>query len=237
MRHDSSMGTVRRVIAFMLLSAATLMLWASAPASAADTITAEVDCCTFEPGPYFQDLGEIPTFVNPPMANPHNVTSTASGPDGDALFRSRTIGAADSTPVKGTQYLEAGTYPFFCTLHGPSMSGELIVQGGKGEVAPRPSIRVSIPRQRLKKVRKSGRLKVKVRAATQSSGIGISLRRGKKQIGSASGIKLAAGAARTVKVKLDRKGRKAIAKGKKIALSATGTVDFGKSSRSKRSLR
>ena len=116
----------------MLLLAATLMFWASAPASAADTITAEVGCCAFEPGPYFQDLGEIPTFDNPPMANPHNVTSTVSGPDGDALFRSRTIGAADSTPVKGTQYLEAGTYPFFCTLHGASMSGDLVVAGRQG---------------------------------------------------------------------------------------------------------
>ncbi len=221
----------------MLLLAATLMFWASAPASAADTITAEVDCCTFEPGPYFQDLGEIPTFENPPMANPHNVTSTVSGPDGDALFRSRTIGAADSTPVKGTQYLGAGTYPFFCTLHGASMSGELVVQGDKGEVAARPSIKVSIPRQRLKKVRKTRKLKVKVRASTESPGIRIAVRRGKKQIASSSKISLGAGAARVLKLKLSGKGRKAISKGRKVALAATGTVDFGKSSRAKRKLR
>ena len=221
----------------MLLSAATLMLWASAPASAADTIKAEVDCCTFEPGPYFQDLGEIPTFENPPMANPHNVTSTASGPDGDALFRSRTIGAADSTPVRGTQYLEAGTYPFFCTLHGASMSGELVVEDGKGVVAARPSIKVSIPRQKLKKVRKSKKLKVKVRASTPSSGIRITAKRGKKKIATSSKINLGAGSTRVVKIKLSGKGRRAISKGRKVALAATGTVDFGKPSRAKRSLR
>ena len=221
----------------MLLITAAAMLWASAPASAADTIRADVECCTFAPGPYFQDLGEIPTFENPPEANPHNVTSTVTGPDGDALFRSRTIGADDSTPVAGTQYLQAGAYPFFCTLHGASMSGELIVEGDRGAVAARPSIRVSIPGQRLKKVRKSGKLRVRVKAKTASSGIRIGISRGKKEIASASRISLKAGTARTVKIKLNRKARKAISKGRKVALSATATVDFGKSSRARRSLR
>ena len=165
------------------------------------------------------------------------MTSTATGPDGGALFRSRTIGADDSTPVAGTQYLEAGTYPFFCTLHGASMSGELVVEDGKGAVAARPSIRVSIPSQPLKKVRRSGRIKVKVKAVTASSGVRIVVRRGKKQLGSASGVSLAAGKARTVRVKLSRKGRKALKKGRRVAVSAKGTVAFGKPSQAKRRLR
>ena len=221
----------------MLAIAIVGLLAAASPASAADTITADVGCCTFAPGPYFQDLGEIPLFENPPGANPHNVTSTATGPDGGELFRSKTIGAGDTTPVEGTQYLEAGTYPFFCTLHGPSMSGELVVQGEKGAVVPRPSVKVSIPSQRLKKVRRSGRVKVKVRAATASSGIGVRVSRGKTVIASASNLSLNAGASRVLKLKLSRKGRKAIRKGRKVGLAAKATVAFGKPSKAKRSLR
>ena len=221
----------------MLAIAIVGLLAAASPASAADTITADVECCTFAPGPYFQDLGEIPLFENPPDANPHNVTSTATGPDGGELFRSKTIGAGDTTPVAGTQYLEAGTYPFYCTLHGPSMSGELIVEDGKGAVVPRPSVKVSIPSQRLKKVRRSGRIKVKVRAVTASSGIAVTVKRGNKVIASASKVSLQAGASRVLKLKLTRKGRKAIRKGRKVSLTTKATVAFGKPSKAKRSLR
>jgi len=231
------MGILGRGRGIALAIAFAGLLAAASPASAADTITADVDCCTFAPGPYFQDLGEIPTFENPPGANPHNVTSTDTGPDGGALFRSQTIGAADSTPVEGAQYLDAGTYPFFCTLHGASMSGELVVEDGKGAVVPRPSVKLAIPGQRLKKVRRSGRIKVKVRAVTASSDVRITVRRGRKAIGSASNIAVQAGKSRTVKVKLSRKGRKAIKKGRKVAVSAKATVAFGKPANAKRKLR
>ncbi len=222
----------------MLLITAAAMLWASAPASAADTITADLECCTFAPGPYFQDLGEVPLFENPAGANaPHNVTSTAEGPDGGELFRSKTIAAGDTSRVEGTQYLEAGTYPFFCTLHGPSMSGDLTVEGGKGEVVARPSIKVSIPGQRLKKVRKSGKVKVNIKATAASSGVRISVKRGKKEIASASKINLGAGSARTIKLKLGGKGRKAINKGRKVKLSVRATVAFGNPSAATKQLR
>lgn len=237
MRNDEDMGTLGRGAVTVLAIAIVALPAAVSPASAAEPIKADVDCCTFAPGPYFQDLGEIPILENPPGADPHNVTSTATGPDGGALFRSETIGAASTTPVDGTQYLGAGTYPFFCTLHGPSMNGELIVEGGKGSVVARPSIRIKIPAQPLKKVRKSGRVIVRVKAVTDSSGIRIGVRRGKKQIGSASRIQLKAGTDRKVKVKLSRKGRKSIGKGRKVSLSVKATVDFGKSSQARRSLR
>jgi plastocyanin len=232
------MGILRRGLIVMLAAGAVALLSGVAPAGAADTITANKDCCAFDAGPYSQDLGEIPTFSNPEVADaPHNVTATAKGPDRGPLFRSTTIGAGNSTPVAGAQYLGAGTYPFFCTLHGPSMSGELTVQGDKGTVAARPSIRVSVLAQRLKKVRKSGRLKVRVKANTKSPGIRISARRGKKALTSASKLSLVAGVSRTVKLKLSRAGRKALAKGRKVGISANGTVAFGKPSSSKRTLR
>lgn len=238
MRNDVRMGVIRRGIAAVTITAALTLIAGAPSANAADQITADLQCCTFAPGPYLQDLGEVPLFVNPGAADaPHNVTSTSRGPDGSALFRSKTIAAGDSSRVEGTQYLQAGTYPFFCTLHGPSMNGELIVQSGKGTVAARPSIKVSLPAQRLKKVRRSGKVKVRVRAATASSGIRIVVRRGKKAVASSSKIKLAAGAARTLRLKLSRKGRRAMSKGRRVSISARGTVDFGKPSSAKRTLR
>lgn len=238
MRNDVRMGILRRGIAAAFVTAAVALGGGASSAGAADQITADLQCCTFAPGPYLQDLGEVPQFVNPAAADaPHNVTSTSKGPDGSALFRSKTIAAGDSTRVEGTQYLKAGSYPFFCTLHGPSMNGELIVQPSKGTVVARPSIKLSIPSQRLKKVRSSRKVKVKVRAATASAGVRIVVRRGKKAIASSSKIKLAAGSARTLKLKLSRKGRKAISKGRKVSISARGTVDFGKPSAAKRRLR
>jgi plastocyanin len=237
MRNNAAMGTLSRGTGAVLAITILGLLAAASPAGAADTIRADVDCCTFAPGPYFQDLGEIPLFENPPGANPHNVTSTATGPDGDALFRSQTIGADDTSPVEGTQYLEAGTYPFYCTLHGASMSGDLVIEDGKGAVVPRPSVKVAIPSQRLKKVRRSGKVKVKVRAITASNGVRVKVKRGKKVIASASVSSLNAGASRVLKLKINRKGRKAIRNGRKVGLSAKATVAFGKPSQAKRSLR
>lgn len=231
------MGILRRGIGSLLVVGVLTLLPGAVPASAADSIVADTECCTFAPGPYFQDLGEIPLFVNPVDANPHNVTSTSKGPDGDALFRSQTVGADSTTPVAGTQYLNAGTYPFFCTLHGSGMSGELVVEGNTGAVVARPSIRVLIPAQSLGKVRKSGRIKVRVKANTSSRGIRIGARKGRKAVTSSPKLSLAAGASRIVNLKLSRAGRKAVAKGRKVAISAVGTVAFGKPSSAKRKLR
>jgi plastocyanin len=207
-------------------------------AGAADTIKADLDCCTFAPGPYFQDLGEIPTFENPVGADaPHNVASTVRGPDGGSLFRSQTIGAGSTSPVRGTQYLDGGTYPFFCTLHGLSMSGELVVEGDKGMVVPRPAIRVTIPSQRLKAVRRSGTIKVSVRALTESAGVSLSAKRGNRSLGSVSGVQMSAGATKTVRLRLTRAGRTAVSKGRKVAISVKGSVAFGSPSSAKRTVR
>lgn len=238
MRHDEAMGTLRRGIAGAFAVAMLALAVAAAPAAAADTITADLSCCTFGAGPYFQDLGEVPVFDNPVAADaPHNVTAVAFGPDGGRLFRSRTIAAGDTTPVSGTQFLGAGDYPFFCTLHGASMSGTLTVDGSKGTVAPRPSIRVWIPSQRLRWVRRSGRLKVKVRVLTGSVGIRLLARRGKRTIGSVSNIRMAEGSTRTVTVRLSRAGRRAVSRGRKQAISVRGTVAFGRPGAARKTIR
>jgi plastocyanin len=238
MRNDASMGILRRGILATLTAGLLLLAGGTVSANAADPIVAADACCSFAPGPYSQFLGDIPIFENPSTADaPHNVTSTAKGPDGGPLFRSRTIAAGDTAPVAGAQYLEGGAYPFFCTLHGPSMSGTLTVDGDTGTFFPRPAIRVWIPSQRLRSVRRSGKLKVRVRAAAASAGIRIVSKRGKLVIGSASNISLAAGKTSTVTVRLSRAGRKAISRGRRQAVSIRGTVAFGSPSAARKVLR
>lgn len=238
MRNDSDMGKRSRGILLALLVGAITLVSGVTTASAAETITADLSCCTFPAGPYEQDLGEIPTFENPVGADaPHNVTSTAKGPDGGPLFRSQTIAAGSSSPVEGTQYLGAGTYPFYCTLHGFSMSGDILVTGDKGTVAPRPRVRVTIPNQRLISIRKSGIIRVTVKALAGSSSVNFLAKSGTRQLASASAVAVASGATKTVRLKLTRAGRTAIAKGRRASISVKGSVAFGSPVTARRTVR
>lgn len=214
--------------------AAAAVLFGGVSAAQAEDITSNVDCCTFVDGPFEQAAGEIPKFVNVPAGSFHNVTSSKSGPDGDPLFASGTVGPGTRTPVKGAQYLGTGTYRFVCTLH-PGMSGDLVVTGGRP--VARPKISVAIPSQKLKSVRRTGKVKIKVRGSSKAKGVKLVVRKGKKVLGSASKIAVKKKATRTVSVKLSKSGRKAIRKGKKIRIAVKGSVAFGKSATARRTLR
>ncbi|MGK2956367.1 MAG: cupredoxin domain-containing protein [Solirubrobacterales bacterium] len=217
-----------------IITTAAVLFGGVASAQALD-ITSNVECCTFVDGPFEQTAGEIPNFVNPPDSTFHNVTSDKAGPDGEALFESDTVGADTTVPVIGAQYLGVGTYHFTCTLHGSGMSGDLVVTGGTP--VARPKISVAIPSQKLKTVRKTGKIKVKVKGLSKASGVRLAVNKGKQVLGAASKISVSTGATRTVSVKLTRSGKKAIRDGKKVALVARGSVAFGKSTTAKRTLR
>lgn len=211
-----------------------------ASASAAVPITANPSCCTFDPGPFTQDQGETETFVNPPNSSFHDVTSTQNGSDGKPLFASDAIGADNTVPVKGTQYLTAGSYKFYCTIHGPSMNGTLVVSSN-GTPVPRPvapSVKVSILGQSLKKVRNSKKLKVKITAGSvAASGIKLEVTKGSKKFGSASGLKLAAKASKTVSVKLSSSAVKTIKNSKKVTFKVKASLTGGKSVTTSRKLK
>jgi hypothetical protein len=207
-------------------------------ASAADKIVSETTCCTFAGGPIFQNLGENPLYENPAEADAwHNVTSVAAGPDGASLFASETIAPGATSVVDGTQYLSAGAYPFYCTLHGQSMAGVLTVRGEMGQVVPRPAISVAIPSQRLKAVRRTGKVKVKLTASPQGGSVILRVNRGKQLIAFRPGVVLTGGATKTVSVALSKAGRKAMRSGRAVKLQVRATVRFGSPRSASRTLR
>ncbi|MBK8293596.1 MAG: hypothetical protein IPK93_02035 [Solirubrobacterales bacterium] len=215
---------------------------ATATAQGAGDIISDQDCCTFVEDTFTQVAGEVPNYVNPAGSDSvHNVTATQTGAGGKPIFESKTISAGESTPVDGVQYLSDGTYPFICSIHGSSMSGDLVISGGTPLVRPKPKVKVSVPSQKLKKVQRTGKIKVKVKGVTDASGIKLKISKGKKTFGSLSKISVSAGTTKKVTVKLTGKGKKAVKKavkkGKKLRLQAKATVPGGKSAKAKRTLR
>ncbi len=211
-----------------VMFASMLLVLAVTPAAdAADDILANPKCCSFAPGPFTQDLGEIPNMVIPADANaPHNAISTELGPDGQPLFGAPTNLAGTTTPLDGAQYLEAGTYPFVCSLHAPSMSGELVV-GTKGTVVPRPKVKAVFPAQRLKAVRKKG-VRLRLKGVTAVPGATVQVRLvGKGLFGEKLDVALAAGQTRVIRFKLPKKLKKAIRKRRAVKFKAAVSLRYG----------
>ena len=223
-------------IALALAIAVATFGTVSGVANAAATIQSNADSYTFLPGPYVQGLGEIAIFDNSASPAYHDVTATQTGPDGRPLFFAQALAGGQTGQVKGTQYLTAGTYPFYCQLHGAGMSGELTIDGSSGTVVRRPSVKVSFVRQKLKQVRRVG-VRVKVRAATASTGVGITAKKGKVVLGSKRGLSFKTGQTRTLLLPLTKAGRKAIRKGKAVKINLRATVAFGKPSSATRKVR
>ena len=224
-----------RIALGILAALASFGLIASS-ANAGATIQSDPNAYDYLPGPFVQDLGETATFDNSQSSALHDVRATGRGPDGGPLFYSDLIPGGQTTPVKGTEYLAAGTYPFFCTIHGSAMSGDLVIDGSKGTVVARPSVKAAILNQRLKKVRKSG-VRVKVTAKTASSGVAVAARKGGALLGTKRGLNFTAGQSRTLTIPLTKAGRKAISKGKVIKITVKATVEFGKPSNANRKIR
>jgi plastocyanin len=196
------------------------------PTATGASIVADPTCCTFLPGPYTQDQGQTAVFDNTQTTTYHDVVAFKDGPDGKPLFEVDYTPGGKTALIPGTQYLAAGTYGFYCKLHGTGMSGELTVDSS-GNVVARPSVKVSLPAQKLKQVRKSG-IKVKVKAVTASSGVFIAAKKGKATLGSKRGLAFKAGQTKTITLPLTKAGRKAIGKAKVVQIKLSASVPFGK---------
>ncbi|MGH2983516.1 MAG: cupredoxin domain-containing protein [Solirubrobacterales bacterium] len=171
---------------------------------------------TFNASAYSHDGGTVAQLVV--GGSTHNATASATGPDGKALFRSNTI-SSGNTPVNGTQYLSAGSYPFICTIHPTTMQATLNVTGTG---LPRPTVDLAVTSRKLAKVLKKGKLAVKA-TTTGAPEVALTAALGKRTI--ATGTVPAGGT--TAALKLTKPGRQALAGKDKATVKVTGSIDFG----------
>ena len=90
----------------------------------------------FEPLAVSIESGDHLDFTNFDAA-PHDVTAVQSGPDGQPLFASRTVGQGVTVPVERVEGLANGVYTFLCSVH-PQMNGVLAVGAPVPSVGPAP---------------------------------------------------------------------------------------------------
>ena len=176
---------------------------------------------TFSATTYTTDQGEVVQFNV--TGSTHNVTAHQNGPDGAALFRSPTI-SGRSTGVQGTQYLSAGSYTFFCSVHPSTMQATLNVSSN-GTPQARPSATVSVRSKKLAKVSKKGIL-VAINTTAKVDGASLVAKLGKTTIGQVSDLSLAAGQ-QFATVKLSKAGKSKLSKKSKASVTVTATIPFG----------
>lgn len=170
---------------------------------------------------YTTDQGEVVQLQV--TGSSHNATAHQNGPDGQALFRSPTI-SGGTTGVQGTQYLSAGDYTFFCSVHPSTMQATLHVTGN-GTPQARPSASLSVRSRKLSKVSKKG-LQVAVTSTAKVDGASLVAKLGKTTIGTADGLSLAAGQ-QFATVKLSKAGRSKLSGKSTASVTVTATIPFG----------
>jgi hypothetical protein len=172
-------------------------------------------------GTYTTDQGEVGTFQV--TGSTHNVTAHQSGPDGKALFHSATI-SGGTTGVLGTQYLTAGTYTFFCSIHPATMQATLVVTGN-GTPQARPHADLKLLSKKISKARRKGLL-VEIDTNTKIDGVNLVAKLGKSTIGTANALSLAAGQQFAV-VKLSKSGKNKLSRRSKASITLSAVIPFG----------
>jgi plastocyanin len=236
-RAGTRRGRLARRAAGLAAAAAALATLGGGVSWAAETIRASALDNTYTAASYEMAAGEVPTFTNDSLGDiPHDVAATTRGPDGKFLFKSKVIGSNASTPVNGTQYLAPGTYRFFCTIHGSSMSANLRV--GPGNPKPRPRLEVTVLSRRIGAVRRSDKLVVRLSGrGSDARGAALVAKLGRRQIATERGVSIKAGASRKLTMDLNRRGRDALAGRERAAVTVKATVPFGAPDTARRLLR
>jgi plastocyanin len=230
-------GRLARRAAVLAAAAAALATLGGGVSWAAETIRASALSNTYTAPSYGMAAGEVPTFTNDSVGDiPHDVAGTARGPDGKFLFKSKVIGSNESTPVNGTQYLAPGTYRFFCTIHGSSMSANLEV--GPGDPEPRPRLEVAVLSRRIGAVRRSDKLRVRLSGSgSDARGVALVAKLGARRIAARRGVSIAAGESRRLSMDLSRRGREALTGRERAAVTVNATAPFGAPDTARRLLR
>jgi plastocyanin len=209
----------RRFWLAVAAAALVAMTCAGISLAASDTIVAGPSE-SFSAPTYNADQGSLVPFQN--NGGSHNVTARQSGLDGKALFRSSTTGSGVAS-VDGTQYLSAGDYPFFCTIHPTTMNGTLHITGN-GTPQARPSASLTLRTKTISKAIKKGLL-VSVDANTQINGATLTAKLGKATIARTS-ASLASGT-QTTKLKLSKSGKSKLRKKGSAKVTVTAEIPFG----------
>lgn len=224
----------RRFWLAVALAALGAMTWAAFALAASETIVAgpaeSFDHQTTGNAPYTADQGSIVPFQN--NGGSHNVTARQTGPDGKALFRSPTISGGTAS-VDGTQFLAAGDYPFFCTVHPTTMNGTLRVTGA-GTPQARPSAALTLRTKTISKALKKGLL-ISINASTKVDGATLTAKLGKATIGKTT-ASLAAGA-QTKALKLSKAGKSKLRKKSTAKVTVTAEIPFGSPATAKAKLK
>ena len=187
--------------------------------AASQTIVARVDD-TFSAQTYTTDQGEVvPLQVT---GDSHNATARQNGPDGQALFRSPTI-TGGTTGVQGTQYLSAGDYAFFCTVHLNMVATLHVTSNGTPQA--RPSASLTVRSRKRSKVSKKG-LQVAITASAKVDGASLVAKLGKATIGKADGLSLSSGQ-QFATVKLSKAGKNKLKNKSKASVTVTASIPFG----------
>jgi plastocyanin len=186
------------------------------------------------------DEGATLLYANSDGRVRHNVTAKAKGPDGRPLFQSRTYrGITADRPVKDTEYLSAGSYEFFCTIH-PATTGDGVLtvrKFGNGPV-PRPKVRARIASSRRADVVRSGRLRVNLSAAKPTPArVALVAKKGKRRLAVRPRVDLDPGQRRIVGLKLTKRGRRALARSRRPRVTVTASVMSGEPSRDSKRLK
>ena len=222
--------TGRRLGLAVALIALGAMVYAGIALAASDTIVAGPPE-SFSAPTYNTDQGEVVPFQN--LGGSHNVTARQNGPDGQTLFRTPTI-SGGTAAVNGTQYLPAGDYPFFCTVHPTTMSGTLHVTTN-GAPQPRPSATLSIRAKKIAKAVKKGIL-VALNTSAKIDDVSLVAKLGKVTIGRASDLSLAQGQVFET-IKLSKSGKSKLRKKSTAKVSVTAAIPFGSPATAKAKLK
>ncbi|HSD24295.1 MAG TPA: hypothetical protein VLB79_08225 [Solirubrobacterales bacterium] len=182
---------------------------------------------------FTMDQGDRPTFSDG-GANQHNVTARQNGPDKKALFSTPTLNGGQQTTLDGTQYLTAGTYAFFCTIHPTEMQATLVVTGN-GAPQARPSAAVmKLKTKTISKAIKKG-LRVTTTPNTRIEGVTLTAKLGKSTIGKTT-VTLVEGFNSAV-VRLSKSGKSKLRRKSTAKVAVTADIPFGSPVTAKRTLK
>ena len=212
-------STGRRLGLLVAVAAIATMISAGIALAMGSTIVGQTDN-TFDANTYTIDQGQVAQLQV--TGSDHNATANQNGPDGRALFRSPTI-SGGAAGVDGTQYLSAGHYTFFCTIHPSTMQASLTVTGN-GTPQARRSAKLSGKKTSVAKAIKKGVL-VNINASTKIDGATLTLKLGKSALGKAT-LSLAAGP-QTDRIKLNKAGKSKLRGRSKAKLTVVADIPFG----------